>query len=365
MNGNYAQILNGAKNSCTINRPRFLTSLSQRTLELVLDMDFNVIDDEFDMDLVYANISDAANDDSLINQSLYIKLNSAANAVVFALGILPPSCLAVACIIAMIIADDLNLPMRILLLNIFSGETLELIAVMVRNLGFPARALNLRFSVYSCHASNFLGICATVQKQYAIAFYSVSVYVFIVYGVRKLNLRVILPFIVASWIGSAVVAVRPFLDLHATYLVNGICVGNPGTIVYWVGFSISGLHLAVLTSVISIFCALTYRYVKKNVLEENVEIKQAVAKNLYFMTLATIFTALVPTSFLAIAHVVGVVGGEAAAILAIVLDQLFQFVVMVPSFIVILAATVILKPLHLAMMQLAAGIRRIRNRNTE
>lgn len=364
----------GAKRSCTINLLIFLTSARTVSIRersgLFSGMDFNFTNDEMEINMTDFgdNISNATNEStSVINESLYLGFNTAANFGSFAVIALPATIVCVLIMIAMTIAKDLNWPIRVLLLNIFVGETLELIAVMIRNLTFPVRALNLRFSVYSCNVSIFFGIFATLQKHYGIAFYSIAVYIFIVYGVRGLKLCCLAPFMVVSWLISVAVAIRPLFGLYGTYLVHGICIDNPHLPAYQFGIAISAAHLVILPFVIFLFSLFTCCYVRKNVLEENVEIKQAVAKNLYYLALATAVTIVVPVAFVIITYVVDQVGSEKAALFAIVLDQVFQLVIMVPSSIVIVSALISLKPLRLAMKQLltAAGFHCFEDENTE
>lgn len=102
--------------------------------------------------------------------------------------------------------------------------------------------------------------------------------------------------------------------------------------------------------VIIVFSVLTFCYIKKNTLEGNTEIKKAVARNLYYFTLASIFTIIYNVAPAASPPIKAALR-EYGIIPIIVTNYSFQVLLSLPSVVSPIAPIIILKPLQLAMKQ--------------
>ena len=84
----------------------------------------------------------------------------------------------------------------------------------------------------------------------------------------------------------------PIFDRSRIMASNGFCLSDPTSLIFRAALSVSLFLVVILLCVTNVFSFLTYCYAKKNVLEENVEIKRAVARNLYYFTISSIFTLI-------------------------------------------------------------------------
>lgn len=115
-------------------------------------------------------------------------------------------------------------------------------------------------------------------------------------------------------------------------------------------FSLDYLPLTsiiILLSIIFVFSLLTYCYVKKNTLNDNVETKKAVAKNLYYFTIAAVITFVYNVAPSASPSIKTALRDQ-GIIAIIVINYFFQVFFIIPSLASPIAAIVILNPLHFA-----------------
>ena len=147
------------------------------------------------------------------DSDVYITVNSGLHVGLFLAIIAPALVLCMVCAMAIVTTSDINWQMRVLLFNIFSVEVCNWLAFSVEFLGFPSRALNVDDTLYSCRIFLSLLITSTIQKYFAISFYSIMVYLFLKYGVKKLNLCVIISFVVVTCHGLSPLRVPPLFTL--------------------------------------------------------------------------------------------------------------------------------------------------------
>ena len=167
-----------------------------------------------------------------IDSDVYITVNSALHVGLFVAIIAPALVLCVVCAMAIVTTPDINWQMRVLLFNIFSVEVCNWLAFSVEFLGFPSRALNEDDTLYSCRIFLSLLITSTIQKYFAISFYSIMVYLFLKYGVKKLNLCAIISFVVVTWAFSIASASVVYFDQFEFSNRGGFCSSSTDVILY-------------------------------------------------------------------------------------------------------------------------------------
>lgn len=227
-----------------------------------------------------------------MNVDLYFSVNIAINVGIFSLLILPSFILCLLCVVALLFAEEINWPMRVLIINILASEIVFWVAFSFLILGFVPRLYITDEGSISCRIAYSLAITSSLTKFSAVAFYAINVFIFIRYGLKMVKWSIIVPYVVISWTFSFAVSSLPFLN-HLEILVNnGFCDGNPSSPVFGVIVATTLLVIVIMLAITLVFSLLTYCYVKKNVLEDNVEIKRAVSKNLYYFAIASIFTLL-------------------------------------------------------------------------
>ena len=159
-------------------------------------------------------------------------------------------------------------------------------------LGFTPTALDKANTIYSCRTFVSLLITAAVQKFSTITVYSIMVYVFLKYGVKKLKWYVIFPSLVITWALSISIGILPFFNQFELFNNNGFCRNLTSARLYYVVIG-SFLSSAIIGSCIIVFFSIvSYRFLKKNTLEGNVEVKKAVSKNLFYLAVVAVLTTI-------------------------------------------------------------------------
>ena len=225
---------------------------------------------------------------SEVNIEVYFTANVAVSAVLFMFLATPPLLLCLLCVIALIIADKLNKKIRLLLINIFAAEICNLLTYAASDLGWAPRLLY--DDNVSCRLLSSLIYVASVQKFTAEVIYALNIYFFIKHGEKKLKWSVIIPFIVISWILAAAFGSTAYFNDLGTDNVNGFCKANIGTVSFKV---IAAVVTTIATSSIIIevtCCILTNLFIKRNVLEDNADVKKAVNKVLVYLVAVSILT---------------------------------------------------------------------------
>ena len=287
-----------------------------------------------------------------IDIDFFLAANTAAQLSLFILVVLPTFALCLLCVVALLIADTLNWPIRIALINVFSGELCYWFGLAVFFLGYPARAYSP--SPVSCQLSVSAFIAAALMKFPAVGLYAVMVYVFIKYGVGKLKLKVITPLVVVSWVFALVVCIGPYFPVFGQATADGFCV-TESTITPSPLFIVIAVITVVVISacmcIIVTFSILTYHYFKKNTLEDNVAVKTAIAKNLAYLLLASVLYFIfyfLPVSFNALRMLLG----NNAVAGVILVEYFFRVVLNLASVVTPIMTIVILKPVRKAMRQI-------------
>ena len=206
--------------------------------------------------------------------------------VAFVLITLPTSVLSGLCVVAIVLSKTINLPMRVLLLNIFASLFSLLLSKGLFQLVLSIRLLKNDFS---CKFTYSMGIISTTMEVCSVVLYAIMVYIFVKYSRNKLKWYVLILFITISWTISILLGSIPFiqdwkftnncrpLDLDSSLLI-------PIAVLIW-------LVQIIGCVVVSTFGILTYCYIKHNTLEDD-QIKKAIAKSLFYLVAKTILTAI-------------------------------------------------------------------------
>ena len=229
---------------------------------------------------------------SEVDLELYVAANTAVQARLLVVIVILNITLSIICTMAIIFTQVINWQMRVALVNIFVTDVVNLLGYMVDYLAFTLRALDKPNTIYSCRFFVSFLITAGMQKFAAITIYSIMVYVFLKYGVKKLKWYMIVPSLVITWIVSISVGILPFFDQFELFNNNGFCRNLTSTSLYYVVIG-SFLSSAVIGSCIIVFFSIiSYRVLKKNTLDGNVEVKRAVSKNFFYLAVAAVFATI-------------------------------------------------------------------------
>ena len=228
---------------------------------------------------------------SEVDLDLYVATNTAVQAGLLVVIVLPALILTIICSVAISFTYIINWQMRVVLVNIFITEVINWLGYTVDYLGFAPRALNEN-SLFSCRIFVSLLITAGMQKFAAIAVYSIMVYIFLKYGIKKLKWYMIFLSLVITWAVSIAIGILPYFDQFELFNNNGFCRNLTTAVLYPIvigGFLCSAI---IGSCIIVFFSIISYRFSKKNTLEGNVDVKRAVAKNLFYLAVAAVLATI-------------------------------------------------------------------------
>ena len=291
---------------------------------------------------------------SSFDTDLFYTIISAVNISLFFLAVFPGLILCLLCVLALFLAQSINRPLKIALINIFASEICQWSGMSVWFLGYPVRA-GKPASAERGSCFYFFGavIAAAAQKFLAIALYSIMVYIFLKHGVKKLKLKFIIPFITVSWVFAITLGALVALPDFGVINNDGFCNYESGitsrTFIIILAFLMTVLLLSML--VISIFSILVYRYTRKNILEDNVEVKRAVVKNLAYLLIATLISFLAHVLPVAFNRIREALAGN-LVLQVIVVEYILRLLFHIASIATPIVAIIILKPVHLALKKI-------------
>ena len=228
---------------------------------------------------------------SEVDFDAYVVANTAVQACLLVIIVLPALTLTIICSVAIGFTQIINWQMRVALLNIFITEVINWLGYTVEYLGFAPRALDAN-SLSTCRVFVSLLVTAGMQKFAAITVYSIMVYVFLKYGVSKLKWYAISPALVITWAVSIAIGILPYFDEFEFFNNAGFCRNLTTAVLYPAvigGFLASAI---IGSGIIVFFSIISYRYLKKNTLEGNVDVKRAVSKNLFYLAVAAVLATI-------------------------------------------------------------------------
>ena len=224
-----------------------------------------------------------------VDLKLYFDANTAASISVFTFLVLPPFLLCLLCVLALVLAKDINAKVRLLLINIFTAEMLSSFSFFFMYLGWPGRFMNEEGT--SCKMLFSLHNLAGLLKFSGTSLYAVVIYIFIKHGDKKLKWHVIIPYIALTWIlVTLTVGMPPYLEEYRAQNTRGFCRANVLSAPY-IGMAASlTVGATIFLSIELTFCILTVLYIKRNVLEGDTSVKKAVAKVLGYMAVVSLLS---------------------------------------------------------------------------
>ena len=229
---------------------------------------------------------------SEVDFDLYLAANTAVQAGLLVVIVLPALTLCIICAVAIGFTRVINWQIRVALVNIFATEVIHWLGYAVEYLGFAPRALDKENSIYSCRIFYSFVIIAGIQKFAAITVYSIMVYVFLKYGVKKLKWYVITPSLVITWAASITIGILAYFDQFEVFSNNGFCRIVTTALFYHVTISFFLSSAVIGSCIIVFFSIISYKFLKKNTLEGNVDVKKAVSKNLFYLAVAAVLTTI-------------------------------------------------------------------------
>ena len=228
------------------------------------------------------NLSDA-------DLKLFFDANTAAIISIFTFLVLAPFLLCLLCVLALAFAKEINLKIRLLLINIFTAEALNWFSFFILYLGWTARFMDEEDT--SCQLFISLHAITGLLKFAGTSLYTVGIFVFIKHGDKKLKWYMIIPYIVVTWIVvTLTVGMPPYLRDCGTQNAKGFCTVNLFSASY-IGMAVSLIVGAMFfLSMQLICCILTFTYIKQNVLEGDSLVKRAIAKILRYMVVVSVLS---------------------------------------------------------------------------
>ena len=228
------------------------------------------------------NLSDA-------DLKLYFDANTAATISIFTFLVLPPFLLCLLCVLALVFAKEINLKIRVLLINIFTAETFNWLSFFPMYLGCAAHFINRE--VILCKLFISLYVVTGLLKFASTSIYAVSVYMFIKHGVKKLKWYVIIPYIAVTWtMFTTTLSMPPYLEEYGAQNIKGFCTANLFSAPY-IGMAVSltvGALFFLSNELIS--CILTAIYMKRNTLKGDTSVKKAIAKVFGYMAVVSVLS---------------------------------------------------------------------------
>jgi hypothetical protein len=297
------------------------------------------------------NFNESGVDEAL---SLTYAVSSAVNVGIFLVIVLPAFTLCLLCVVALFLADVINWPMRVITINLLAAEVGTWLSLTLLLLGFPFRVgIQTDAGFSSCNIIISLFVFTATQRYSATTLYAIEVYIFLKHGIKKVKWYVILPYIAISWVINLLLSLAPYFEEVFVNVSNdGVC-DTSAQLPFFVLIAFAIIGEAILCFIVTaIFSALIYKYMKNNVLEDNAEVKRAVAKNLIYILVTaflSFFSDIAPISYPIIRNVLG---DSIILVELIVLFYICRVLLKLTSIITPISMITTLKPIRLAMKQL-------------
>ena len=284
-----------------------------------------------------------------VDNQLYYDVNVALNVCFFIFLSLLPLLLCVLVILALVLAKTINITIRVLLINIFAAEILGWIAYAIFYLGWIVR-LNHNETI-SCLLFYATILVANVQKFTSGTLYTINIFIFIKYGEKKLKWYIITPYIVLSWLIISIISVlrARYTPPRLVRYINGICFVRIYTSIPFT-ISTSLVTIVAITFLIIqiVMIIVMFVYIKKHTLEENVQIKKAVAKVLVYIFIASIIT-FIGTITPAVSFIVRLIIPGSTIVTMTARTYFTRLLFSVPGIATPIVAIALLKPVRIAI----------------
>ena len=224
------------------------------------------------------------------DEHAFYAVNSSIQAVLFLMLVLPTLLLCFLCIMTLLCTKTIHWQMKTLLVNLFATEIGSSLASSMLYLGYPQRAGGLAAENYFCRFIISTFITTSLSKSTAITIYAVMVYAFVKQGINNTQQYMIASSIIISWMISISMGTLPYLDAFGVFDDIGFCESVPHSKLYMIpSGAVVLMALVASTTLTIIFSSVTYCHVKKNTLEDSDDLRLAIAHNVIFLLMASIF----------------------------------------------------------------------------
>ena len=219
---------------------------------------------------------------------IFFVINSALSTILASTLIIPTIVLHLTFLVILVLAKAIKWQIKVILINIIAAEIIAEIGVLVNLVGYFPRAI-LNDGKFSCNFSTSSYAVSLQSNLAAVAFYSVAVYLYIKDGVKKIKWYVIITYISISWVVHISLGILILTEVISfpTEINEGLCntLFSSGSSLGTVYTVITTIELIVCLSVTLTFCILTHCYIKRNIIQEDTEIKRAVARTMIYQSI--------------------------------------------------------------------------------
>ena len=165
-------------------------------------------------------------------QANFPVLNSALHVMILVVFGIPQLTISVISILALLTAKDVNWKMKVILINILVPDVIYFLSATFFHLGYPVRVYLIEENDtdaldVSCLIFLVLYAIAFFGNAFGGALFSVSVYIFTKYGVKKLKWIGIVSYIATTWVISIMYnSLAPTLNLNNIGITSrhGFCI---------------------------------------------------------------------------------------------------------------------------------------------
>ena len=258
---------------------------------------------------------------------------------------------------ALLFAKAISLKMRAVIINIFAAEIVYSLGVTFLYLGYPIRAQNGKEDDISCLISGSFFSIGLNANLFATAFFAIMVYLFVKFGQKKLKWLIIAPFLVVSWIISIFLGLLFFANIFTINFVpiNGFCVAvlEEMSALNLLVQVIRPLETIVCLIIVVTFSILTYWYVRGNASDENISVKKAIMRVLFYHTIRMIVVIVQFGSRIVYSSFRSAVEMRAGLVVALSLEYIISRVSFdVTTLLTPILSIVILKPVRDALKEI-------------
>ena len=223
-----------------------------------------------------------------VNPELFFNYNLGFGISLFSVFVLPPFLLSLLCVVSLIFTKKINKKIRVLFINIFAAEICSCLHNSFLCLGFPVRFRYQDTTTCKLFLSAFM--VAAEQKFTAGTLYAINIYLLAKYGEKKLKWHVIMPYIIISWMASAIFGMLPYNNEFGVITTQGFCTANTDSHLLQITVLVLFASTALFLCIQVFFSIITAIYIKKHTLEGNSDIKKAVAKVLIYLLATSVLS---------------------------------------------------------------------------
>ena len=247
-------------------------------------------------------------------------------------------------IAALILAKDVNIKVRVILINVIAAHIL---GTMVPNsIGYLHRTFEIFEHVIVCKIFFLLRLGGYLLKLCGTTLFSFVVYLFTKYGITKLNWSIVIPFLLLSWTVSVVFGALGLIDQD---LGESYCTALYDSVLFFTLIALGVLFKVVFLSITLVFNILTFCFVHKNTINDKTKI--AILKLSVFFFIESILDdvgALLPSIFVPII----VANPNKMNVQQIyVARMIIRIIVFIPPALTPIVMIILLKPLREALKQ--------------